>query len=239
MCTLTWEIFSGGYELHFNRDESRARPKADLPELNIRSGVSIIAPRDPEAGGTWISVNQAGISLCLLNNYDAARHIKAKTSRGILVSSLSIAQDIAEVQKLFAPLDLTQYSAFDLFVFSPDQNPLQISWDGATCSKKQTTTSFASSSGFDTQEVIAGRNEQYLTKDSQPFADFHRSHSPSRSAYSVCMHRPDAKTQSYSRIRVNQSQCDFWYSDGPPCEARLNEPLSILRFDSTATQLAQ
>lgn len=238
MCTLTWEIFSGGYELHFNRDESRARKKADLPELYIRSGVSIIAPRDPEAGGTWISLNQAGVSLCLLNNYDAARHIKAKTSRGILVSSLSVAQDITEVQNLFESLDLTQYSAFDLFAFSPNQNPLQISWDGAISSKQQPTKSFASSSGFDTREVITGRHEQYLKKGSQPLADFHSSHSPSRSAYSVCMHRPDAKTQSYSRIRADQSQCDFWYSDGPPCEARLNEPLSIPRFDSTAAQLA-
>ena len=156
-----------------------------------------------------------------------------------MVQALSEAQDIEEVRSLFASLNVTEYSPFDLFVFSPSQSTLQLSWDGNIFSEKTTSEPFASSSGFDPIAVIASRHRQYLDRGKLSLADFHRSHSPSRSAYSVCTHRSDAKTQSYTRIRVDDARCDFWYSDGSPCEAQLSEPISIPRLGSFPTQLAQ
>ncbi len=235
MCTLTWETFLGGYELHFNRDESRTRRKADPPKLTVRSGVSVIAPRDSEAGGTWISLNEAGVSLCLLNNYDAAERIVGHVSRGMLVDALSTAKNSSELNTLISALNLSDYSAFDLFVFSPKENPLHISWDGVACKEQKPTEQFASSSGVDTGEVILGRLQQYIIRDDQTLTDFHRSHLPSKSAYSVCMHRPDAETQSYTRIQVNESQCQLWYTDGPPCEAEPSKPLHISRLNTASS----
>jgi hypothetical protein len=47
--------------------------------------------------------------------------------------------------------------------------------------------------------------------------EFHRSHVPARSAYSACMHRPDAETVSFSRIYVRGRETEFLYSPAAPC----------------------
>jgi hypothetical protein len=48
-------------------------------------------------------------------------------------------------------------------------------------------------------------------------SDFHRSHRPSRSAYSACMHRTDAETISFSRITVEADSIEFHYYPHAPC----------------------
>lgn len=72
MCTITWLTRDNGYELFFNRDELRSRQRAAPPQLHQDSKIRYLAPIDSDAGGTWISANQFGLSLCLLNNYGAA-----------------------------------------------------------------------------------------------------------------------------------------------------------------------
>lgn len=227
MCTLTWEVFPRGYELHFNRDESRSRPRASLPEIHTR-GSQQIYPTDT-LGGTWISVNQAGVALCLLNNYLATNYHQGSISRGLLVKELSVIQNRNEAKRLFETIDLTNYSPFDLYVFVPNESPLRFSWCGNELFSSEPEEAFASSSGFDTLAVIKGRREQFLAFNGTDLAGFHRSHVPERSSFSVCMHRSDAMTQSYSRIRVTDRICEFWYTDGPPCESPVQGPWAIDR----------
>lgn len=229
MCTLTWEILPGGYELHFNRDESRLRAKAIPPEISIKSKTSVIMPRDPEAGGTWISLNEYGVGLCLLNNYQAERTHPGSLSRGLLVNAISLSSSTLEATRLMADQDVSAYSPFDLLIFSPDEQTLRISWNGHKLTRSSPTDPFLSSSGFDTETVIAGRKAQFQQFANPVLADFHQSHIPARSAYSVCMHRDDAQTLSYSKLRVDRDLCSFWYADGPPCSADLQAPLTLNR----------
>ncbi|MDQ7087908.1 MAG: NRDE family protein [Acidobacteriota bacterium] len=93
MCTLSWLFFGGGYELHFNRDESRARREAAPPRVVSGGDCSFVAPVDGEAGGTWIAVNAAGIGLALLNRYDREGR-SGERSRGLLVAELASLGDL-------------------------------------------------------------------------------------------------------------------------------------------------
>ncbi len=71
MCTVTWSTRADGYDLFFNRDEHRARGTAIGPLTHTRPGARVIAPLDPDGGGTWLAVNEHGLSHCLLNYYAA------------------------------------------------------------------------------------------------------------------------------------------------------------------------
>ncbi|MGE0442239.1 MAG: NRDE family protein [Gemmatimonadales bacterium] len=53
---------------------------------------------------------------------------------------------------------------------------------------------------------------------------FHRDHTPARGALSVCMHRDDAATQSYSEILVTPRTATIVHRGGPPCRARTGRP---------------
>lgn len=44
------------------------------------------------------------------------------------------------------------------------------------------------------------------------------SHTPSRGALSVCMHRSDARTVSRTLVVVDGDRAELHYHDGPPCE---------------------
>ena len=69
MCTVTWVHSQAGYELFFNRDERTGRgPESPACEAET-NGVRWLAPRDSDAGGTWLAVNEHGLTLGLLNGY--------------------------------------------------------------------------------------------------------------------------------------------------------------------------
>src|SRR5687768_2764715 len=89
MCTLTWLEQDDGYFVAFSRDERRSRAPGIGPKVFERAGVKWIAPIDAEAGGTWLAVNELGLTLALLNGYrfmDASSAGEAGkwTSRGEL-----------------------------------------------------------------------------------------------------------------------------------------------------------
>ena len=77
---------------------------------------------------------------------------------------------------------------------------------------------------------------------------FHASHGAEASAYSACMHRPDAETVSFTRVKVTGSEVVVRYSPASPCRQyprprpqtryrSLGEMLSILAGLALATLL--
>jgi uncharacterized protein with NRDE domain len=54
-----------------NRDDLADRPEA-APAEWPSAKPAFVAPKDLQAGGTWIGVNDHGVIACLLNRYDAA-----------------------------------------------------------------------------------------------------------------------------------------------------------------------
>lgn len=66
-----------------NRDEDLRRP-AEPPSVWDNGGVRILAPRDVQAGGTWLGVNAFGVFAALTNRYTPSPNPQAR-SRGQLV----------------------------------------------------------------------------------------------------------------------------------------------------------
>jgi len=232
MCTLSWIQDNAGYELFFNRDEKLTRKKAKPPQLAEREAVRFLAPTDGDFGGTWIATNEFGISICLLNGANLTGSCGADRqtarSRGLLLPELIASPSVASVCERVRDTDFTVFAPFTLAVLGPGEPVALAEWDGLTKAVRfQHERCFMlASSSFDTQAVRASREAEFRRiasggpLDAKLLAAFHGSHSPSRSAYSTCMHRADAETVSFSRIRVSAGQAEFYYTPAAPCNRR-------------------
>jgi hypothetical protein len=239
MCTASWIRHDTGYQLFFNRDEKLTRRKALPPRLTGHNGVRYLAPVDGDFGGTWIAANEFGVSISLLNG----ANLTGVRSRGLVVPELISAPSVAGVRDLVNTTDFAGFAPFTVVALEPGHPAALFEWDGSrkTFRFQDERCSMLTSSSFDTEAVRASRKKEFhgVVKscrqvDADLLADllakFHASHVPARSAYSTCMHRADAETVSFSRIRVSERKTDFFYSPAAPCLGVLKDPPLVLRF---------
>ncbi len=219
MCTLTYRLTDVGYELFFNRDEQLTREQALPPQVD--SHLHAIYPIDPVGKGTWLAVHQSGISLALLNYYQAEKKssVKIFKSRGEII--LTLLNSTENVVEAFKAMLLTLYQPFQLCIFMPDlslssSKVLFFQWDGERLTELQQTMPITSSS-VDYPEVYQARKnnfEQMVTTESpstEQLIKFHQS-TQSSGKLSVQMSRRDAKTVSFSHICV-ANEIEFNYLD--------------------------
>ncbi|MEP6538205.1 MAG: NRDE family protein [Bryobacteraceae bacterium] len=225
MCTVSWVHDDGGYQLLCNRDEKRTRARATPPIVRIRDGVRFIAPSDGDFGGSWIGVNEFGVSLCLLNG-NGPRSGNHK-SRGLLLLDLISAQSVDDAVGRTSQTELSVFAPFTLVALEPDLPAAILEWDGKDLAVVLDGDRYMPliSSSFDTDEVRARRRaelDRLVQLKGRLNVDvlelFHKSHGESRDAYSACMHRPDAETVSCSRVKVSDTHIDFFYTPAAPCE---------------------
>ena len=241
MCTMTWVVKNGGYELFFNRDERVSRSRAELPSIQRVDDLQYLSPTDADAGGTWIAANQFGVTVCLLNHYEFEQIATYKqwTSRGEIVRSFATTENLGVVEQQFLQLDLDDYRAFRMFVIDRTGNNRLCVWDGHQARIEVDVSTPKSSSSVDAKHVKSLRKKLFdeldlnNSKDSAQFIKYHSSHTPSKSMDSVCMHREDANTVSFSHVKVSAESVEFAYADGAPCVAQLGKPLRIaLQYNS-------
>ena len=222
MCTVSWIHDKHGYQLFCNRDEKLTRKAALEPRLAVRNGTRYLAPVDGDFGGTWIGTNEFGVSACLLNGAAAAiLPTEPLRSRGLLLLDLLPLPSLAAMWDRIGQTDVSACAPFTLAAIEPGHPTAVLEWD---CLRKHSRSEPAdrgmlTSSSFDSEGVRQARLEEYgRVCNGDGLFDFHRSHRPTRSAYSTCMHRADAKTVSFSRIRVLHGETEFSYTPGAPCE---------------------
>jgi len=223
MCTVSWCAAPGGYELFFNRDELNARAPEQPPLLALRRGVRFLAPRDGDHGGTWLAVNEHGLTVCLLNDYSGRNRTGTagpRESRGQLVLSVADAPALPAVARRIRSRSLGAVAPFWLLALVPGENPLLLHWSGAAlaCRHAPIRPPLLTSSSFTTAEVTAARQaafRQFVQMADHPTAreltGFQRQHDPAAGAFSVAMQRPDAATRSFSHIAVNRRVIRFDY----------------------------
>ena len=224
MCTVSWFATESGYELFFNRDESRKRLQASPPKLMYSNDVEFISPTDEQAGGSWIVSNEFGITICLLNLYlnSGEPLINQPTSRGSIVRMLADIQQLDQVHSRLNQHELTQFLSFRVFVIDRKLNNQLYIWDGHSLDVEQNVHAPKSSSSVDTQKVVETRKKRFVelgldvSTDRKDFLEFHRGHEPDKN-YSVCVHREHTKTVSLSHIRVSEDRIDFDYYADSPC----------------------
>ncbi|MEM1449274.1 MAG: NRDE family protein [Planctomycetota bacterium] len=260
MCTLTWthrlaavdestaESTAGGtgssYQLWFNRDELRTRGDEVPPAVETTpSGVRYIAPADSDAGGTWLAVNEAGVTVALLNGYRDSKGPPREswTSRGHLVRSMADVTGPDEAWTRLTPARMAEYRPAIVVVVAPDAPTLIARWDGLDLAmdpigERQLPVT---SSSYEQDAVQRARRRLYraIVSNGDPgppspeLLAAYQSHvgEGGPDAFTPSMSRPDAATRSQCHVAVDGSAVRLSYAPGPPHETAHGEPLSIER----------
>jgi len=201
--------------------------------------VPYLAPRDMEAGGTWIAVNALGLTLAITNQYPSPPSAPPadKVSRGLLVSEWIDSADINEVAARAESLDAERYEAFSLVALQPGRPVTVVDWDRRQIGLRQQEQPgfILTSSGAVPPNLEQVRRAVFqsaiarhgLTAEAMEWA--HASHEPERGVLSVCMHREVAATVSLSAIQVDPHQIAFRYTPGPPCVTQPDNAVVLTR----------
>lgn len=218
MCTVTWSHDHAGYTVWFNRDEQRTRPPAQPPHEHHVNGVAFLSPLDPQGGGTWLAVNEFGLTVGVLNYYAAGLRARSATprSRGLLVRDLAQASSLPDLWSRLAGQELAHYPPFVLLGVSPAGEVESLRWDGRQRESRALTDADrpVSTSSFESAAVVARRTERFRAGAlvGEDLRAFHFSRDPRGDAYSVWMSRPDAHTVSLSRVTVSPARVIFAYA---------------------------
>ncbi len=220
MCTVSWSASSHGYDLLFNRDELHTRAPELAPEAAVHAGVTFLAPRDGAHGGTWLLVNDHGLTICLLNDYGASwqpARESTRFSRGHIVLAGAEAATHAHLIEIINFQPLARTPAFQLLALSAEEGAIVLRWAGGTLTQLAAGPPLSSSS-YATAAVIATRTRRFhdlVPSGSSPeFGDllaYHRQQDNTDGAYSVLMCRPDAATRSITHVTVHSGSVTMRY----------------------------
>ena len=227
MCTVTWERSAKGYELFCNRDERRTRKPAFSPRLFARDRLAFIAPVDGDFGGSWVGVNELGLTVCVINGIDQ-RQPDSAASRGRLVLEATGSRSVEELMASLDFTDLRRYRSFTLLGIPANGRAGALTWDGWHLRKNfnaDTCQPFTSSS-FESDSVIHFRSELFRSSHLRG-PEFHSNHAGGPGPHSVCMHRPDAETVSFTRVHVNRGEISMLYSPHAPCAGFSGEEVRL------------
>ena len=241
MCTVTWLRAGGALELWASRDERRVRGPEVAPYADTLRGVRFAAPRDADAGGTWIVASERGLVLTVLNGHlepeDAAIPAGFE-SRGLLVLDLADAADPAEVEARVAAADLARYRSFHLLALAAGAPARLLEWDGARLAVDRDADARAPlvSSAHEPDDVARRRRAVYQqlvarrgAVDAALLSEYHASHADGPGPRSVCMHRDDAETRSLSRAVVEGDRVRLEHTAGPPCRPGARTAVTLAR----------
>jgi uncharacterized protein with NRDE domain len=234
MCTLTmaWRTFTDApVVVAANRDESVDRPAE--PPSKIEPG--IVAPRDAEAGGTWMGYTERGLFVGLTNRW--VEGLAAERSRGLLVRDC-LRRETAEDAARFVEESVRdhEYDGFNLIVADATAAIL-LTWDGhLAVSTLDPGVHVLGNVGIDgAYYEPPGRPE--LGPEGADDARRLRAHlqpEPAESAdewiqragdalgdheFGVCIHENGYGTVSSSLVVLREDgPATYEFADGPPCE---------------------
>ena len=243
MCTIALLAGPPGHLiLAGNRDESRLRPAAIAPSIHAlpESPRLALYPVDAAALGTWIGVNDAGLAITLLNNYQRSAVFDtrgAPRSRGLIIPELLRLDALDEVtdhlQHRWHPDHAADTFPFTLIAAesrSP-QSALRCDWDGRSLRLITLRPPLMlASSGYDLEGVTRARHDALsellevedftrhprLGEDPGSITEWFAHGGPSPHPYSVSMSRPDAHTVSHTRVILSPDCATMTYLGAAP-----------------------
>ena len=229
MCTLTFIPTSDGYLAAMNRDELRNRPIAWRPCTHTRNGVEALYPSEP-SGGTWFATNRYGNLLALLNWNDETRSqdLPQKTrSRGLLIPELIRTSSFEATAEVFKGLGLGGILPFRLVgIFVGEKTVAEWCWDGRRKDLRKLPWSRGHWFSSSLSDWAAAEQRGSACETAAVAPDFgttkslrllHASHVPVAGPFSVCVHRQDAATVSYTEVLCRKRSVAMRYVPGNPC----------------------
>ena len=243
MCSVSFVPRADGFVLAMNRDELISRGPALPPEVHSRGRLAVLYPREL-GGGTWIGVNSTGMAFSLINWHSRPDRLSLDTiSRGEVVRALLSARSSRSAASILRKLPVERMNPFRLTIISLGERSLE-EWRSRRDALEFISLPWARhhwfSSGLDEAKANRVRREVCLqipdgSLDVTALRKLHRSHVPEAGAFSLCMHREEAGTVSYTEICVRRRTASMYYIAGSPCSRspRFNE---LLALDSAAAQ---
>lgn len=239
MCTLSWSRAGDRLAVLVNRDERRTRSRALPPRRELSEGVRVVRPVDGDHGGSWISANEHGLVVVLLNGdfHPPGPRDPRAPSRGWIVQALSAARTPDEALLGLEGMRVPEYSPFYLALFGEREGGDRlVVWTGADLERRPLERGDRPlvSSVFERVRVHGWRRELFerMAGGGEPTLEgleaFHRSHEPEPGPYSVCMHRPEAETVSLTRVLVDPRQVVMRYEGDAPCR---RAPQVVVRLE--------
>ncbi|HWD18096.1 MAG TPA: NRDE family protein [Verrucomicrobiae bacterium] len=227
MCTVSFIARRNGYALGMNRDEQLARPVGLPPRWRAVQGRRVLGPAEP-GGGTWISVNDLGSTLALINWYAVADRVKtAGVSRGEIVRAAAHLPSPEAVTEKLRKTHLDSINPFRLVgIFQSTRRIVEWRWNltKLTAQNHPWQNQQWVSSGFDEAAAQLARGQAFAAAQQQRSAGtlawlrrLHRSHAPAAGPFSTCMHRPGAATVSYTEVAVSRRQMTMRHCPVAPC----------------------
>ncbi|RTE85895.1 MULTISPECIES: NRDE family protein [Gammaproteobacteria] len=236
MCTITWRIVAEKETdnqpveprlyIVANRDESRTRVRALPPQYFEASDCRLLMPVDPQGQGSWIATNEFGLTVALLNNYEAEAEfhkLEGARSRGLLVKALAGCTNFLAAEKQLNAEDIKRYAPFHLLLFAGAQHPVCWTWNGHKLSQKHLTSGYLSTSAWQSKHIPKVRArylKDALAKVTNESEHLHllRSAKPKGGGFGVAMKRNDAMTVSTTTLQITPKQTVMHYFDGHPDE---------------------
>lgn len=239
MCTLSWLESETQLEIFFNRDERDTRGPELPPRIEFSQGTRFIAPRDSDQGGTWVGVNEHGLVGGLLNGYRAGdlELIDARSRGSLVVDAMAYADSESAVSALRGS-DLSRFRSFVLALLRPGRAPIVAEWDRVRLVVDEDASRrwpLISSSVAGPEVDVARRAvfHSLVAPTSEDLVLAHRSHLNGPSAYSVCMHRADGRTRSFTRIAVDSNGVRLTWSPDSPCTESKPTSLELPRVSDS------
>jgi uncharacterized protein with NRDE domain len=224
-----------------NRDEFLDRP-SEGPELWDTPRGVIAAPRDMQAGGTWLGVNGAGV-FAALTNRPCADPDARRRSRGLLViDALGWRRAKEAVERIAIETSKPEaYNPFNLFV-ADSEDAYLISYDGEARSRRlepgvyvignsdpfAPPTAKLAALGNDVARASRESADQVL----EALAGICGSHGGNGDVLGdACVHAGAYGTRSSTLLRLGERPEDdvMQFADGAPCCTQYDDFTPLLR----------
>ena len=228
MCTVSFIVRQRGYLLGMNRDEQLSRVPGLPPGEIPMDGRLVVCPSEPGCG-TWISLNDTRVAFALVNWYSIKSRIRNDgVSRGTVVRAVAAQISQASASRILSGLPLKRVNPFRLIGVFPAQARIwEWRWNqkALACVAHPWKSRQWISSGYDEPAAQCQRSRTFERARGQKGAGSRawlrrlpRSHVPERGPFSICMHRADAATVSYTEISVSGRRTAMAYWAGAPCQ---------------------
>lgn len=188
----------------------------------------MLAPGDPDGGGTWLGLDAAGRAVCILNAAEPEGRAlpERPRSRGLVVRDVLARGLDAALAESLADVRAFEILVAELGTDDAEARFTSARWDGRSLFRERRAGLVVRvSSTLDPVGASREREASWRRRfaDRAPasadeLASWLASHEPERGTRSVCMHRDDAGTVSRSVVEVRPGWAVLEYTDGPPCE---------------------
>lgn len=217
-----------------NRDERLARPSATWQRSERPDVPALVAPRDLQAGGTWIGMSSRGVVAAVTNRYTGQPPDGSLRSRGELVDLVLRSRSASEAQAVVAEINGAHFNPFHLVVADATGGWLWAPRDPAVGLCPLTpgvhVITEQSALGTDARSTLVARQwpENPTLPSITSLLTIHGEHPLD----STCIHLGDVYgTRSSSVVFLGKTlrESQLWVTDGPPCLEAYRDCSGLLR----------